>query len=92
MSCASQGIQPGWVDNLDCQWLDITDVEPGVTTVKEKPCKELSFVKWHQKRNCFTGEQLVVCYEDLMQQLIIDNVTLNALFATYSTSWTTATL
>ncbi|KAL6049243.1 hypothetical protein QOT17_007651 [Balamuthia mandrillaris] len=26
-----------------------------------------NFVEWHQKWNCFTGEQLVVRYEDLMQ-------------------------
>ena len=31
--CYTQGIQPGWSDlygnALDCQWLDITDIEPG---------------------------------------------------------------
>lgn len=32
-SCDNQGVQPGWSDiysnDLDCQWLDITDITPG---------------------------------------------------------------
>ena len=31
--CSNQGLQAGWADiytnDLDCQWLDITDVPPG---------------------------------------------------------------
>jgi len=36
--CATQGIQAGWSDlygnALDCQWLDITDVDPGNYTLQ----------------------------------------------------------
>jgi hypothetical protein len=51
-SCDEQGIQPGWSDlygnALDCQWLDITDVEPGdyqltVTVNPNRAFEEMSF-------------------------------------------------
>jgi len=51
--CSSQGISPGWVDSytpdLDCQWLDITDVPRGKWYIFEQctnPCRyfpEMSF-------------------------------------------------
>jgi hypothetical protein len=37
-SCEEQGISPGWSDlygnSLDCQWLDVTDVLPGLYTLR----------------------------------------------------------
>jgi len=37
-NCNNQGIQAGWADvygaNLDCQWVDITDVSPGHYTLE----------------------------------------------------------
>lgn len=51
-NCGNQGITRGWADvygsGLDCQWIDITDVEPGVYTVKVslnnfQTIEELSF-------------------------------------------------
>lgn len=37
-TCDNQGIQRGWADNydasLDCQWVDVTDVDPGDYTLR----------------------------------------------------------
>ncbi len=37
-TCSNQGIEANWQDvygsNLDCQWVDITDVEPGTYTLR----------------------------------------------------------
>ncbi|MFO0630836.1 MAG: lysyl oxidase family protein [Polyangiales bacterium] len=51
-TCESQGIQAGWADlygnDLDCQWIDITDVPPGsyllaVTVNPTRTFQEISF-------------------------------------------------
>jgi hypothetical protein len=51
-TCTYQGISSGWVDvyerNLDCQWIDVTDVEPGfyflrITVNPLRQIEELDF-------------------------------------------------
>ncbi|MSR65495.1 MAG: hypothetical protein EXS18_06905 [Verrucomicrobiae bacterium] len=53
--CSNQGIQAGWADVysqfLDCQWIDITDVEPGTYTLEVEVNPEHRIVESNYSNN-----------------------------------------
>ena len=64
--CTNQGIQVGWADVysqfLDCQWIDITDVQPGIYTLEVEVNPEHRILESNYSNNVTSTQVEVPAY------------------------------